>query len=100
MNLAIRTLCQASTGTLSSEGVEALQASGGQLVDIRSPADFRRDAMSGAVNLPVDALSHDFGQLDKQEPVILYGNSENVMCSRAARLLAGKGFRRIYHFSE
>jgi rhodanese-related sulfurtransferase len=100
MSLAIQTLCQASTGTLSSEGVEDLLASGGQLVDIRSPADFRRGAMRGAVNLPADALSHDFGQLDKQEPVILYGNTENVMCSRAARLLAGKGFQRIYHFSE
>jgi len=100
MNLAIQTLCQANTGTLSSEGVEDLLADGGQLVDIRSPAAFRRGAMRGAVNLPVDALSHDFGQLDKQEPVILYGNTEGVMCSRAARLLAGKGFLRIYHFSE
>ena len=100
MNLAIQTLYQANTGTLSFEGVEDLLASGGQLVDIRSPADFRRSAMHGAVNLPVDALSHDFGQLDKQEPVILYGATEGVKCSRAARLLAGKGFLRIYHFSE
>lgn len=77
----------------------ALLAAGGQLVDVRSPEDFRLDAMPGALNLPLSALSWDYDHLDRREPVILCGNSP-VMCERAAFLLAGRGFSRIYYLCE
>jgi len=76
-----------------------LLASGGQLVDVRSPEDFRLSAVPGALNLPLDALSWDYDYLDKHGPVILCGNSP-VMCQRAAFLLAGRGFSRIYYFCD
>jgi rhodanese-related sulfurtransferase len=95
MNLAARTLLLASRESLSAESAGSLLAHGGQLVDIRSPADFRAGALPGARNLPMDALSYDFRYLDKHEPVILCGN-QGVACVRAARLLAGQGFERIY----
>jgi phage shock protein E len=69
---------------------------GGQLVDVRLPQDFQRSAVPGALNLPLDALSVDHDYLDKHDPVILCGNSP-VICERAAFLLAGRGFSRIYH---
>lgn len=96
MNLATNTLRLAGRETLSSDSARSLLASGGQLVDIRSPAEFNRDALPGALNLPLDAFSYDFRYLDKREPVILCG-MQGVACVRAARLLAGKGFSRIYH---
>lgn len=99
MNLALQTLLRANEEGLSPEHFKELLAHGGQLVDIRSPADFRRGALPGALNLPLDALCYDFGRLDKQEPVILYGATRGVQCSRAAHLLAGRGFSRIYHLS-
>jgi rhodanese-related sulfurtransferase len=71
-----------------------LLARGVQLVDVRSsPQDFQRSAVPGALNLPLEALS---GDLDKHDPVILCGNNP-VICERAAFLLAGRGFSRIYH---
>ena len=99
MNLALQMLRRANGGSLSPDCFNNLLSRGGQLVDIRSPADFRRGALPGALNLPLDALAYDYGQLDKQEPVILYGATEGVQCSRAAFLLAGRGFSRIYHLS-
>ncbi len=96
MNLAIRTLQLAGHESLSSDSARWLLANGGQLVDMRSPQDYRRDALPGSVNLPMDALSHDFGQLDRHEPVILCG-VRDAACIRAACLLAGQGFSRIYH---
>ena len=96
MNLAAYTLQRAGEATLSSDYAQSLLARGGQLVDVRSPAEFKRDALPGALNLPVDALSYDFRQLDKREPVIVCGRHD-VACVRAARLLAGQGFSRIYH---
>ncbi|MDH3980563.1 MAG: rhodanese-like domain-containing protein [Gammaproteobacteria bacterium] len=96
MSLATHTLRLAGQEALASDSAKSLLANGGQLVDVRSPADFNRGALPGALNLPVDALTHDSRQLDKHEPVILYGMHE-VACVRAARLLAGQGFLRIYH---
>lgn len=99
MNLALQMLLLANDESVSPDHFNNLLAQGGQLVDIRSPADFRRGALPGALNLPLNALVYDSAQLDKQEPVILYGSTEGVQCSRAAHLLAGRGFSRIYHLS-
>lgn len=98
MSLALETVCHATAGTLTRARAEDLLANGGQLVDVRSPMDFDRSALPGALNLPVDSLCYEHRRLNAQRPVILYGNSE-VRCARAARLLAGKGFCRIYHLS-
>jgi rhodanese-related sulfurtransferase len=96
--LAIHTVSRACTGALSAEHACHLLASGGQLVDLRSPADFRRGALPGALNIPVEALSYEHRLLSREQPVIVYGASE-FRSSRAARLLAGKGFSRIYHLA-
>ena len=98
MKLMLHTLIVAGGEIMADGCAEALLAEGGQLVDIRSPDDFRRDALPGALNLPVGALSYDFRHLDKREPVIVYG-AHPVACVRAARLLAGQGFSRIYHLA-
>jgi phage shock protein E len=98
MSLAIQTVCRGTAGTLTDERAELLLANGGQLVDVRSPEDFNRCALPGALNLPIDSLCYEHRRLNAHRPVILYGNSE-VRSARAARLLAGKGFLRIYHLS-
>ncbi|NOR40964.1 MAG: rhodanese-like domain-containing protein [Gammaproteobacteria bacterium] len=74
-------------------------ASGGQLVDVRSAKDFSRYSLPGAVNIPVESLSYEHRLLSREQPVIVYGASE-FRSSRAARLLAGKGFQRIYHLGD
>ena len=82
--------------SLSTEAARCLLATNGQLVDVRSPAEFDRDALPGAVNLPMDAISWRYRYLKRWRPVILYGNSV-VHCHRVARLLAGEGFSSIYY---
>ena len=99
MNLQLHTLQLAGRESLTTRHAENLLARGGQLVDIRSPDDFRRGTLPGARNLPLDALPWDYHHLDKSAAVILYG-TRDVACARAARLLAGKGFKRIYHLAE
>ena len=95
MNLALPMMRCASAETLPSEQARHLMASGGQLVDIRAPADFGRDALPGALNLPIEALSWKHRSLSRQRPVILYGR-DGVHCHHAARMLAGRGFSAIY----
>ncbi len=96
---ALQPELQAADCSLDGPHFHELLARGGQLVDVRSPEDFRRTAMPGALNLPLDALAWDYDYLDKFDPVILCGNSP-VMCERAAFLLAGRGFTRIYYICE
>jgi len=98
VSLAIQTVTRATAGTLSTESAEYLLANGGQLVDVRSPADFSQQRLPGALNFPIDSLCYEHKQLNSQRPVIVYGASE-VRSARAARLLAGKGFLRIYHLA-
>jgi rhodanese-related sulfurtransferase len=95
MKPAFHTLLMASRESLSDEQAALLLAQGGQLVDIRSPGDFRHGSLPGARNLPMEALGHDHRHLDRHAAVILCGN-QAVSGIRAARLLAGRGFERIY----
>jgi rhodanese-related sulfurtransferase len=99
MMLAPQPELQVADCSLDGRCFHALLARGGQLVDVRSPEDFRHSTVPGALNLPLDALSWDYAYLDKRDPVILCGNSP-VLCERAAFLLAGRGFSRIYYFCE
>ena len=99
MNLAVSTLSLACQGGLTCEHALDLLASGGQLVDVRSPSEFSRDALPGAINIPVESLNYDHRLLSREKPVIVYGARE-FRSSRAARLLAGQGFQRIYHLGE
>ena len=85
-------------GELSPDSAAQLLATGGQLVDVRSPADFVRNALPGALNLPVAALSWKYRYLNRQRPVILCSDN-GFHCHHAARLLAGEGFSRIYHLA-
>jgi rhodanese-related sulfurtransferase len=86
---------QVSEFSLDGPQFLGLLACGGQLVDVRSVEESRHAAIPGAMNLPLDALSRDHDFLDKYVPVILCGNS-TVVCERAAFLLSGRGFSRIY----
>lgn len=89
------------TGTpdaLPREVAEYLLAGGGQLVDVRSAMDFERGPLPGALNLPVDTLAWEVRRLNRQRPVILCGASV-CHCIRAAGLLAGAGFSRIYYLA-
>jgi rhodanese-related sulfurtransferase len=98
VSLAIQTVCRAGAEALSPERAEHLLACGGQLVDVRSPEDFRQYRLPGALNFPMDSLCYEHRRLNSRRPVIVYGASE-VRSARAARLLAGKGFSRIYHLA-
>jgi rhodanese-related sulfurtransferase len=96
MDHVIHSQKPAGRESLSPVLARHLLAQGGQLVDVRSPADFVRGALPGAVNLPMDAISWRYRSLKRWRPVILYGNSV-AHCRRAAGLLAGEGFSRIYY---
>ncbi|WP_043264747.1 rhodanese-like domain-containing protein [Streptomyces sp. CT34] len=69
-------------------------ADGGQLIDVRNPAEYAEGALPGARNIPLAALLDRIGELDPDRPVVLYCRSGNRSVIAAA-LLEARGFDEV-----
>jgi rhodanese-related sulfurtransferase len=54
------------------EQVRQLAATGAQVVDVLTAAEYRSAHLPGAVNLPLKELDARTDQLDRSRPVIVY----------------------------
>lgn len=68
----------------------ALVADGAQLIDVRSPMEFRQGHIAGALNIPVDQVSQRLGEVARDRTVVVYCRS-GARSSQAARVLQGAG---------
>jgi rhodanese-related sulfurtransferase len=73
----------------------AVLAAGGMLVDVRSPEEFARGHLEGAVNLPVEAIAERAAELGDRE-LVLYCRS-GMRSQRAAQVLRRRGCRRVHN---
>lgn len=69
-------------------------AEGAALVDVRTPAEFARGHVDGAVNIPVQELEDRWEELDPKRPVVVYCQA-GVRAARAQQILTGHGFERV-----
>ncbi|MGD3110199.1 MBL fold metallo-hydrolase [Streptomyces sp. YGL11-2] len=69
-------------------------ADGGQLIDVRNPAEYAAGALPGARNIPLAALPDRIDELDPDRPVVLYCRSGNRSVIAAA-LLEARGFDEV-----
>jgi rhodanese-related sulfurtransferase len=76
---------------------EDMQAEKGlQLIDVRTPDEFRSGHLPGARNLPLDGLDASSKTLDPNKPLIVYCRGGH-RSSMALKVLAGKGFTQAKH---
>ena len=66
-------------------------AAGATIVDVRTPGEFRDGAYPGAVNIPVQDLDRQMGEIPKDKPVVLYCAS-GARSAAAARALKQAGY--------
>ncbi len=69
-----------------------------QLVDVRTPGEYAKGAIEGAVNMNYhdrDFVEQAAGKLDKRKPVLLYC-AGGVRSAKAAKILEKQGFTEIY----
>ena len=85
--------------TLTCEEAQALIEQGAQLVDVRTPDEYRRNALPGSVNIPLTVIQHALKQLDKETPVLLYCVS-GQRSGTAKRLLEACGFLRVHNLGS
>jgi rhodanese-related sulfurtransferase len=87
-----------SSNSSDCELKNALKDKNVLICDVRSPGEFSSgDAFTGAVNIPVDAVSSrlsEFGS-DKNRPIITYCQA-GIRAARAASTLKDAGFSRVF----
>jgi len=68
---------------------------GARLVDVRSPDDFSKKHIPGAINLPLETLKQHLDEL-RDEPVVLYCQ-RGILSQLAARTLKRNGCSEVYN---
>ena len=77
--------------------LKQLVTSGAQLIDVRSPGEYAKGHIEGAINIPVGELTQQISQLgDPQKPIVVYCRS-GVRSSRAQSTLRAQGFTQVYN---
>lgn len=64
---------------------------GAQIIDVRTPDEFRGGHVKGAVNIPLDRLQGQLGKIDKSKAVITCCRS-GARSGMAAELLKNAGY--------
>jgi phage shock protein E len=81
-------------GKVAQNVVVELIKAGAQVVDVRSPEEFRDGSYRGAANIPVNELPRRMGELKKDQAVVLYCAS-GARSGMAARMLKQAGYTQV-----
>ena len=81
-------------GRAKPDVVKAMIANGAQIVDVRSPEEFRGGAFKGARNIPLPNLGQRLGELQKDKPLVVYCAS-GMRSAAAAGQLKKAGFSNV-----
>ncbi len=68
----------------------------GQLLDIRSEADFTKGRINGSRNFPKRTMSGNLYKFRTDQPVFLYDQTNSGLVRSLARKLIKKGFHPVY----
>lgn len=69
-------------------------AAGANIVDVRTPEEFRGGSYPGAINIPVQDFARRLTEVPKDKPVILFCAS-GVRSAAAARALKQAGYSDV-----
>lgn len=74
---------------------ELINHKNAQIVDLRDPADFKKECIARSVNIPADRIQNKLGKLDKTRPVLLV-DDDGRRSRMASPLLRGTGFKEVF----
>lgn len=69
------------------------------LLDVRTPEEYREARLRGAKLIPLNELERRVNEIPRDKPLLVYC-AVGARSDSAARLLASKGFKEIYHMSD
>ena len=74
---------------------ELINHKNAQIVDLRAPADFKKECIARSVSIPADRIQNELGKLDKTRPVLLV-DDDGRRSRMASPLLRGTGFKEVF----
>jgi phage shock protein E len=88
-------------GQIAPDRAAELLSRKAPVIDVRSPEEFSRDAIPGAINIPQNRLATDVPQLfpDKEQPLLLHclsGGRSMV----GTRTLKSLGYRNVHNLGS
>ena len=75
---------------------QSLIKSGAQIVDVRSPGEYKSGHVRGSVNIPLDTLQNNLSRISKSKPVITCCAS-GMRSGSARSLLLSAGYTEVYN---
>ena len=78
------------------EDLQALKASGAQIVDVRTPGEFGLGHLPGSVNIPLDQFQARLGEIDPARAVLLCCAS-GVRSGMAKTILEKAGHTQVHN---
>ncbi len=69
---------------------------GAQIIDVRTPAEFRGGHIKGSVNIPLDTLHQQMSKIKKNQPVITCCAS-GMRSASAKQILLSNGYTEVYN---
>lgn len=95
MSWLLRLLFGPPVPRVSGDEARALLDQGAILLDVRTAGEFARDALPGALNIPVSSLGRRLEDLPRDRAVVVYCLSGS-RSRRAARKLLDAGFAEVH----
>lgn len=84
--------------SITFDHVKSAMDRGAYLLDVRSPAEFKAGSITGAVNIPVDALRYKLARLPKDRTILIFC-LVGVRGYIASRILSANGFSDCFNLS-
>lgn len=85
-------------GALTNEEFEATMRKG-QIIDVREKADFKKEHILGARNIPYSMFKATYGEVRPDLPVYVY--ADNVgLAIRAAKMFKKNNYQKVYYLQN
>ncbi len=79
----------------NSSATELINRKNAQIIDLRDPKDFKKEAIANSVNIPAGRIQNELGKIDKARPVLLV-EDDGRRARMATPVLRGTGFKEVY----
>ena len=73
-----------------------LKKEGAQIIDVRTPGEFKTGHIQGSINIPLQSLSGSLSKIKKDKPVITCCAS-GIRSASAKNILKSAGFTEVHN---
>ncbi len=73
-----------------------LKKNGAQIIDVRTPGEFKSGHIQGSINIPLQSLSVSLSKIKRDKPVITCCAS-GMRSASAKNILKSAGFTEVYN---